>query len=90
MLQNQTFKLALTYKITIQSKILFCLSVQDIEKQNKLKTKVVYRFSKWHRKIFKIPKIGIIKKIIKIINPFVELSYLMTKSGDDLVKLINL
>ena len=33
----------------IKSKLGFGWSVQGIEKQNKVKTKVVYRFSTWQR-----------------------------------------
>ena len=35
---------------SIKSKLVFGWSVQGIEKQNKVKTKVVYKFSKGQRK----------------------------------------
>ena len=71
---------------SIKSKLGFGWSVQGIEKQNKVKTKVVYRFSTGQRTTVLTDLDWHAENNNEITNLVVELSDLMNKRSVDLVK----
>ena len=71
---------------SIKSKLGFSWSVQGIEKQNKVETKVVYRFSTGQRTKVLTDLDWHAENNNEITNIFVELSYLINERSVDLVK----
>ena len=71
---------------SIKSKLGFGWSVQGIEKQNKVKTKVVYRFSTGQRTTVLTDLDWHAENNNEITNLVVELSDLMNERSFDLVK----
>ena len=71
---------------SIKSKLGFGWSVQGIEKQNKVKTKVVYRFSTGQRTTVLTDLDWHAENNNEITNLVVELSDLMNERSVDLVK----
>ena len=71
---------------SIKSKLGFSWSVQGIEKQNKVKTKVVYRFSTGQRTTVLTDLDWHAENNNEITNLVVELSDLMNERSVDLVK----
>ncbi len=70
----------------IKSKLGFAWSVQGIEKQNKVKTKVVYRFSTGQRTTFLTDLDWHAENNNEITNLVIELSDLMNERRVDSVK----
>ena len=71
---------------SIKSKLAFSWSVQGIEKQNKVKTKVVYRFPKVQRTTVLNVLDWHSENNNKITNFVIKISELMNESRVDLVK----